>query len=53
MAEFLAGIAFTLFIEFIGYKIYQARENRKTAGGIPSAGTSRPIKDYPRDTESR
>lgn len=27
--EFVAGVVFTLFIEFIGYKIYQARERRK------------------------
>jgi len=26
---FFAGIIFTLFVEFIGYKIYQARERRK------------------------
>jgi len=27
--EFLAGIIFTLFVEFIGYKIYQSRQRRK------------------------
>lgn len=26
--EFLAGIIFTLFVEFIAWKIYQARQQR-------------------------
>ena len=30
--EFLGGILLTLFIEFIAWKIYKARERRKVLG---------------------
>ena len=45
--EFLAGIIFTLFIGFIGYKIDQANKRKKTREAyIPPAGSGldRPLK---------
>jgi hypothetical protein len=48
--EVLAGIIFTLCVEFIGYKIYQSRERRKARSAyVPPSRlrTDMRIKDYP------
>ncbi len=46
MELFIAGIAFTLFVAFGGYKVYQARERRlASAAYIPPSQPTAP-RDY-------
>ena len=46
--EFIAGIIFTLFVEFIGYKIYQSRQRRKERERMPAGYKPQATpKDFP------
>jgi len=44
--EFIAGILFTLFAEWIGWNIYKAREQRKACEAYIPPRRVDPAKDY-------
>ncbi len=46
MELFLAGIAVTLFVEFAGYKIYQAHKRRKARAAYIPPSQPTPPRDY-------